>query len=82
MGLNAGPLRRRPRVPDTLHGPRHHPLPRSCDRAQPKGILDPATGQPIGANDPTFLQINSELADRGFLLTTTDDLITWARTAR
>ncbi len=47
---------------------------------QPKGILDPATGKPIGANDPTFLTISDELADRGFLLTTTDDLITWART--
>ncbi|MET0429051.1 MAG: NADH-quinone oxidoreductase subunit B, partial [Microvirga sp.] len=39
---------------------------------QPKGIIDPNTGRPIGADDPTFLSISDELADRGFLLTTTD----------
>ena len=37
----------------------------------PKGIIDPNTGRPIGADDPTFLSINSELADRGFLITST-----------
>ena len=47
---------------------------------QPKGIIDPNTGRPIGADDPTFLSISDELADRGFLLTTTDELINWART--
>ena len=31
----------------------------------PKGIIDPSTGLPIGANDPTFLSISNELADRG-----------------
>ncbi|HJE23310.1 MAG TPA: NADH-quinone oxidoreductase subunit B, partial [Methylorubrum populi] len=46
----------------------------------PKGIIDPATGRPIGANDPTFLSINDELADRGFLVTSADELINWART--
>lgn len=47
---------------------------------QPKGIIDPATGRPVGADDPTFLSINSELADRGFLVTSADELINWART--
>ena len=40
---------------------------------QPKGILDPATGKPVGANDPFFTDINDELADKGFLVTSTDD---------
>lgn len=46
----------------------------------PKGILDPSTGKPIGANDPFFLEVNSELSDKGFFVAATDDLITWART--
>ena len=46
---------------------------------RPKGILDPSTGKPVGANDPFFLDINNELADKGFLVTSTDALITWAR---
>jgi NADH-quinone oxidoreductase subunit B len=44
------------------------------------GIVDPSTGRPVGADDPFFKEINNELADKGFLLTTADDLITWART--
>ena len=32
------------------------------------------------AEDPFFLEVNNELADKGFLVTSTDDLITWART--
>ncbi|MGB3540573.1 MAG: NADH-quinone oxidoreductase subunit B family protein [Mesorhizobium sp.] len=47
---------------------------------RPKGILDPATGKPVGANDPFFVGINDELADKGFLVTSTEALITWART--
>jgi NADH-quinone oxidoreductase subunit B len=47
---------------------------------QPKGIIDPSTGKPVGANDPFFGEINNELADKGFLTTSTDELITWART--
>ena len=47
----------------------------------PKGIVDPSTGRPVGADDPFFKEINAELADKGFILTTADDLITWARTA-
>ena len=46
----------------------------------PKGILDPRTGRPIGADDPSFWTLNNELADKGFLVTATDELITWART--
>ena len=46
----------------------------------PKGILDPRTGKPIGSDDPVFVGINDELADKGFLVTATDELINWART--
>ena len=31
-------------------------------------------------DDPFFTGLNAELADKGFLVTTADDLITWART--
>ncbi len=44
------------------------------------GILDPRTGRPIGSDDPYFVGLNSELADKGFLITTADNLIVWART--
>src|SRR5436190_20335257 len=47
---------------------------------QPKGILDPATGKPVGHNDPCFTDVNAELGDKGFIVTSTDDLIQWART--
>lgn len=47
---------------------------------QPKGIIDPSTGKPVGSNDAYFTEINDELADKGFLVTSTDELITWART--
>ncbi len=30
--------------------------------------------------DRGFTEINNQLADKGFLVTTTDDLINWART--
>jgi NADH-quinone oxidoreductase subunit B len=40
------------------------------------GLIETAT--PIQRE--YFTEINSELADKGFLVTTTDDLITWART--
>ena len=46
----------------------------------PRGILDPRTGQPVGADDSFFIGVNNELADKGFIVTTTDDLIQWART--
>ena len=34
----------------------------------------------VKPGDPTFGLISNELADKGFLVTTTDDLINWART--
>ncbi len=46
---------------------------------QPRGILDPNTGKPVGAEDPFFGQINEELSDKGFILTSSEALITWAR---
>ena len=47
---------------------------------QPKGIIDPNTGKPVGSDDAFFGEINNELADKGFLVTSTDELINWART--
>ncbi len=47
---------------------------------RPQGIIDPATNQPVGANDPFMLEVNAELGDKGFLATTASQLITWART--
>src|SRR5665647_2557727 len=44
------------------------------------GILDPSTGKPVGANDPYFLEVNHELSDKGFFITSADNLIVWART--
>jgi NADH-quinone oxidoreductase subunit B len=41
-----------------------------------KALLDIA-GRPLPkADDPFFLEVNNELADKGFLVTATDDLIT------
>ena len=45
----------------------------------PKGLVG-ADGRPLGAADPFFTGINNELADKGFIVTATDDLINWART--
>ena len=42
------------------------------------GILRADGSDP--STDPYFLALNDELSDRGFLLTSADDLITWART--
>ena len=46
----------------------------------PRGILDPRTGKPLGADDAFFGSVNHELSDKGFIVTAADDLITWART--
>ena len=40
------------------------------------GILDPRTGKPAGADDAFFKDVNTELSDKGFLVTAADDLIT------
>ncbi len=45
---------------------------RTLPPGQPGGIIRP--------DDPFFGAVNNELADKGFLVTTTDDLINWART--
>jgi NADH-quinone oxidoreductase subunit B len=52
------------------------------------GLIEPGAGRALAspapaatrAKDPYFNEINNELADKGFLVTATDDLITWART--
>lgn len=46
----------------------------------PRGIIDPKTGLPVGANDAYFKQISDELADKNFVLTTVEELINWSRT--
>jgi NADH-quinone oxidoreductase subunit B len=46
----------------------------------PKGIIDPNTGKPVGQDDAFFGDVNNELADKGFLVTSTDELINWSRT--
>src|ERR1700739_3157871 len=46
----------------------------------PNGILDPRTGKPVGADDPFFSDLNGELADKGFFVAASEDLIQWART--
>ena len=46
----------------------------------PQGVIDPRTGRPAGSDDAFFKDVNRELSDKGFLVTATDDLITWART--
>src|SRR5260370_26331298 len=43
-------------------------------------LLDPRTGLPVGADDVFYVGLNNELADKGFLLTSADNLIVWART--
>ena len=47
---------------------------------RPTGLIDPRTNQVAGANDPFFTDVTDELADKGFLLSTVDQLVTWART--
>jgi len=43
-------------------------------------VVAASAGKPAGANDPFFSGLNSELADKGFLVAAADDLIAWART--
>jgi NADH-quinone oxidoreductase B subunit len=50
------------------------------DRARPRGHPRSATGKPSAPTIRSSPGLNDELADKGFLVTTTDDLITWART--
>src|SRR5262245_51082412 len=45
-----------------------------------KGILDPRTGKPVGAEGGLCAGMNQELSGKGFLVTASDELIIWART--
>jgi len=47
---------------------------------RPRGVVDPRTNKPVGADDPFFTGVSDELADRGFLVSTASQLINWART--
>ena len=46
------------------------------------GLITPETesGVLVKPGEEGFTQISNKLADKGFLVTTTDDLINWART--
>jgi NADH-quinone oxidoreductase subunit B len=47
----------------------------------PSAPLVDNTGKPLKRpDDPFFLEVNNELADKGFLVAATDDLVKWART--
>src|SRR5262245_18892925 len=39
-----------------------------------------ASGGIVKPDDPHFTEVSDQLADKGFLVTTTDELINWART--
>ena len=43
-------------------------------------VAAPASGGVASADDAFFSDLNSELTDKGFLVTSAEDLITWART--
>src|SRR4051812_41300116 len=43
------------------------------------GILDPRTDNPVGADDYYFVELNNDIADKRYLVTGQDELITWAR---
>jgi len=47
---------------------------------RPSGLVDPRTGKTAGATDPFFTDVTDELADKGFLVSTVSQLVTWART--
>jgi len=53
--------------------------PQTLVTPSPRGIVDPKTGKPFGADDPFFGDINAELSDKGFLVTSSAALINWAR---
>ena len=49
-------------------------------QAAPKPLDQRPGGTLAKPGDATFTEISNRLADKGFLVTTTDDLINWART--
>ena len=48
--------------------------------AAPTGLIDPRTGGVTRGDDPFFSGLSDDLADKGFIVTSVDDLVTWART--
>src|SRR5262245_2276869 len=54
-------------------------LSQTSGKASVPATVGPAEGRAMTA-DPFVTQINAELADKGFIVTSTEDLITWART--
>ena len=48
--------------------------------ANTPGVVEPETSVPAWQDDAFFRQTSDELADKGFVLTTADDLINWSRT--
>src|SRR6266487_2221878 len=53
--------------------------PRSSPEPPGQAILHPHTGKLMDAEELWFGGFNAQLADKGFILTAADDLITWAR---
>ena len=43
-------------------------------------LIDPRTGRAIQSDDAFIAGMSDQLADKGFILTSTDDVINWART--
>src|SRR5438270_8866278 len=43
-------------------------------------MLDPRMGNPGAGDDRFFTGLNEQLSDKGFLVTTAEDLVIWART--
>jgi NADH-quinone oxidoreductase subunit B len=46
----------------------------------PRFELESTPGKPVGASVAVFDMINDQLADKGFFVTSTEDIIQWART--
>jgi len=49
-------------------------------QAPATGIVDPRTGKVARSDDQFFSGLSNDLADKGFIVTSVDDLVTWART--
>ncbi|MCA0369392.1 MAG: NADH-quinone oxidoreductase subunit B, partial [Proteobacteria bacterium] len=47
---------------------------------RPSGIFDPATGRLRPEQGRFIGELNDELSDKGFIVTSSEALITWART--
>jgi NADH-quinone oxidoreductase subunit B len=55
-------------------------LPERAGSTAAASLITPQNMGPIVPNDPYFSGLSDELADKGFVVAATDDLITWART--